>query len=923
MMSINRRSQAEDSGETRDSPQPARDGSAGHALDARTTRERPRLGTQPRGHDDFPTAGPLSLALACPADSFWERWCRNASPEQKQHILPAAIRSGVVQLHQLPVPGLQPSRNAVQTLIAAIVANRPPPSNPWSPACVAGRSTTTLDDDQRHAVAVALGSPDLSLIVGYPGSGKSRVVAEILRQAAAPVGAQSSSSPRRVPRWIGSSTVRTDLGPTSSAAPARARRCPPRSAALSLQERIRHFDEANAPRRPAAGRGSRASDLARLARPRTPGLVSAPSPPDSTRSPRGGPPWGGNATSLASVVGCRVGVRAATRRRPRSGPSRDGSTSRREREIEARLRQIDDRLRIRESETTRLGDERGPLTALAAARGQRPVVDLVVLEVAPAARPRPAPRGTRRPPGDPSRGTRLPGAGTGRPRGGPRRSAVEYAARGADLCRAEVQRREADIARELARGRPPRRPRWRPSGRRSCRRKSIPPRSKPPSEPGGPNTPPPRRNSRGGKRGSRPWSRPGRGWPSTSWSALASWPRRSPELLVAGGGSLAGGVRPARHRRRAPPRRKRPPRPRPARAALRPRRRTRRADPEVPRRPRPGRPTRRPPTSSSASGPPCTPTPSASRPVWTRKGDRLVARLQPVRPRGRSPDRPASRSSTVPKSNSPSAPRRGRAAHRRGRFPRLDGRRRREGFPLPRIGGSLDPARRPRLPLARGGGRRPSALRVVRHDAGDDRVRLEAGVVEHLGRRRVGRADDPAWHTLGLSFARADGWDRNSAATWVAERLGLRDLGRTACLSRVYRARPALASFLGELLFPRQPASCAAPSPATPPNSSPAASRGTGPRSTTAARPSVVPHERHDRARLSPRPTPPRGRLRGRSRRRPAARRHRPRVACRLAAARHREPPRGVPRRPDPRIPRGGLPLLRRRPATPSRTSPC
>src|SRR5689334_15653706 len=41
-----------------------------------------------------------------------------------------------------------------------------------------------LDAVQREAVARALGSPDVFLLQGLPGTGKSRVVAEIVRQAA-------------------------------------------------------------------------------------------------------------------------------------------------------------------------------------------------------------------------------------------------------------------------------------------------------------------------------------------------------------------------------------------------------------------------------------------------------------------------------------------------------------------------------------------------------------------------------------------------------------------------------------------------------------------------------------------------------------------------------------------------------------------
>src|SRR5262249_26677676 len=43
---------------------------------------------------------------------------------------------------------------------------------------------SALDAVQREAVARALGTPDICLIQGLPGTGKSRVVAEIVTQAA-------------------------------------------------------------------------------------------------------------------------------------------------------------------------------------------------------------------------------------------------------------------------------------------------------------------------------------------------------------------------------------------------------------------------------------------------------------------------------------------------------------------------------------------------------------------------------------------------------------------------------------------------------------------------------------------------------------------------------------------------------------------
>ena len=190
--------------------------------------------------------------------------------------------------------------------------------------------------------------------------------------------------------------------------------------------------------------------------------------------------------------------------------------------------------------------------------------------------------------------------------------------------------------------------------------------------------------------------------------------------------------------------------------------------------------------------------------TWTRRGDRLVARLRPFGPEdepqiGREPvfDRPEIELAIrTPPGAEPHIVEVG--------FPASMGVADAKAF-LYRESGEL--SIQPHGPGFRWRETEDSIhLHFGPSDApSDDRVRLDAGVVEHLGRSESACADEAAWYTLGLSFARADGWDRDSAATWVGERLGLRDLGRTAFLSRVYRARPALAPFLNALLFPRQP----------------------------------------------------------------------------------------------------------------------
>src|SRR5205085_12652265 len=94
-----------------------------------------------------------------------------------------ARRQGLLYAHQLqPAANGRPS-DAGRQLLAQLLSGRiegleplcPDPVEPLDP---------DLDHDQRDAVARALQTPDLCLIQGLPGTGKSRVAAEIVAQAA-------------------------------------------------------------------------------------------------------------------------------------------------------------------------------------------------------------------------------------------------------------------------------------------------------------------------------------------------------------------------------------------------------------------------------------------------------------------------------------------------------------------------------------------------------------------------------------------------------------------------------------------------------------------------------------------------------------------------------------------------------------------
>ncbi len=131
-----------------------------------------------------PLAGPPAAARNG-VGGLWEDLFHRASPGQQQDLLALAGRQGIVYAHQVAVGenGNGAARATRRTLLPALLngqtkeleAVRPSPLETVDAA---------LDPWQRAAVARAVQTPDICLIQGTPGTGKSRVIAEILLQAA-------------------------------------------------------------------------------------------------------------------------------------------------------------------------------------------------------------------------------------------------------------------------------------------------------------------------------------------------------------------------------------------------------------------------------------------------------------------------------------------------------------------------------------------------------------------------------------------------------------------------------------------------------------------------------------------------------------------------------------------------------------------
>jgi hypothetical protein len=111
----------------------------------------------------------------------WEDYYRGAAPEQQAELMRLAGPLGILYGHQLPAI-VNGSTADSSRLINRLLAGKVQDLEPLRPVPV---EHALLDQAQREAVAKALATPDVCLIQGLPATGKSRVVAEIVIRAAA------------------------------------------------------------------------------------------------------------------------------------------------------------------------------------------------------------------------------------------------------------------------------------------------------------------------------------------------------------------------------------------------------------------------------------------------------------------------------------------------------------------------------------------------------------------------------------------------------------------------------------------------------------------------------------------------------------------------------------------------------------------
>jgi hypothetical protein len=128
---------------------------------------------------------PLQRAAAQPGGPrSWDELFHSATPAQQAELLTLARRQGIVYASQLPAAASlngsdgDRSRQFLTHLFHGQTADLPPLQR-----ASIDFMDRELDDAQRDAVLKALSTPDIFLLQGLPGTGKSRVVIEIVMQA--------------------------------------------------------------------------------------------------------------------------------------------------------------------------------------------------------------------------------------------------------------------------------------------------------------------------------------------------------------------------------------------------------------------------------------------------------------------------------------------------------------------------------------------------------------------------------------------------------------------------------------------------------------------------------------------------------------------------------------------------------------------
>jgi hypothetical protein len=205
------------------------------------TTQAPRPSAVPAA----PQAPANAPDAAAPLAPLWEDLFRNIAPAQQRELLALAERQGALYPHQLPSGGNGSPVDPGRQLLTRLLAGRTEDLEPvrCTPVTL---TDSELDAVQRSAVASALQTPDVCLLQGLPGTGKSRVVSEIVCQAAA----RGERVLLVAPTAPAIDRVLEAVGTRDVLCPVRCldrdevpEKLPPAIRALTFSERVRHLAE--------------------------------------------------------------------------------------------------------------------------------------------------------------------------------------------------------------------------------------------------------------------------------------------------------------------------------------------------------------------------------------------------------------------------------------------------------------------------------------------------------------------------------------------------------------------------------------------------------------------------------------------------------------------------------------------------------
>src|SRR5262249_23534762 len=138
----------------------------------------------PRPSGSTVPSGPVAAPPGSSRLRSWEETFLAASQEQQQELLALAQTQGLIYAHQIPkaLNGTEPASGPLS--LSQLLSGQTDSLEPLRCQPVAVHDVQ-LDLNQREAVARAVQTQDICLIQGLPGTGKSRVVTEIITHAVA------------------------------------------------------------------------------------------------------------------------------------------------------------------------------------------------------------------------------------------------------------------------------------------------------------------------------------------------------------------------------------------------------------------------------------------------------------------------------------------------------------------------------------------------------------------------------------------------------------------------------------------------------------------------------------------------------------------------------------------------------------------